>query len=210
MEGPRTNGTDPMRTDDPVTDHDRRRRQILDVAADVFAERGFQGGTTKEIAKRVGLSQPSFYHYVGSKDDLVRAIANQVDADMKSVLEKADAASPDPVIKLQTLIVEFTRAVLVNRRTFTVYWHEYNSFPQDVAAEVRRDEAAFVHSVTDLVRGCQEAGRLPADVTPGVTARAILGMASWTYRWYNPEGPADPDGIAAAFCRLIGLADPER
>jgi AcrR family transcriptional regulator len=48
-----------------------RRNQILDAAATAFAEKGFYGATTKEIAAAAGVSEGTIYNYFGSKFDLL-------------------------------------------------------------------------------------------------------------------------------------------
>ena len=54
-----------------------RRRQIIDGAIAYFAEVGFDGGT-RELAKRLGVTQPLIYRYFPSKDDLIRQVYDDV------------------------------------------------------------------------------------------------------------------------------------
>ena len=53
--------------------HDRRR-QLLDVAVDVFARRGFGGTKTKDIAAAAGVSEAILFRHFSSKEDLYHAI----------------------------------------------------------------------------------------------------------------------------------------
>ena len=46
----------------------RRAPQIIDAAARVFAERGFHGATTQDIANVLGIRQASLYYYFSSKE----------------------------------------------------------------------------------------------------------------------------------------------
>jgi AcrR family transcriptional regulator len=54
-----------------------RRQQIIDAAVAYFAEVGFDGGT-RELAKRLGVTQPLIYRYFPSKDDLIRQVYDEV------------------------------------------------------------------------------------------------------------------------------------
>ena len=54
-----------------------RRQQIIDAAIAYFAEVGFDGGT-RELAKRLGVTQPLIYRYFPSKDDLIRQVYDDV------------------------------------------------------------------------------------------------------------------------------------
>jgi AcrR family transcriptional regulator len=51
-----------------------RKTQILDAAAQVFADKGFHGATTKEIADAADVSEGTIYNYFGSKEDLLLGI----------------------------------------------------------------------------------------------------------------------------------------
>lgn len=193
---------------EPASDWERKRRSMLDGAARVFSERGYKQGTTKDIAAHAGLSQPALYHYVGSKADLLREIALQVDRDMIGALERATAASPRPTDQLRNLIHEFTRAVVDNRLTFAVYRQEVRSLEPEVADKVQADERAFVSAVERMVAAAQAAGDLPHG-QPAVLTYGILNMVSEVHRWYRPDGPLDAESIADAFCDLIRLPRPE-
>jgi AcrR family transcriptional regulator len=53
---------------------DERRAEILDAAMEVFAEQGYQGASTEEIARRAGISQPYVFRLFGTKKDLFIAV----------------------------------------------------------------------------------------------------------------------------------------
>ena len=54
-----------------------RRRQILQGAISFFAEHGFDGGT-RDLARRLGVTQPLIYNYFPTKDDLIREVYQTV------------------------------------------------------------------------------------------------------------------------------------
>jgi len=49
----------------------RRRRQIVDAAVELFIQNGFHKTTTRQIAKAAGVSIGSLYEYVANKDDVL-------------------------------------------------------------------------------------------------------------------------------------------
>lgn len=59
-------------------DFERRRQQILDGALDVFASKGFEKATIKDIAAAAGIGSPALiYHYFKDKADVFEHLANQ-------------------------------------------------------------------------------------------------------------------------------------
>ena len=57
---------------------DPTRDRILAAAADLFAERSFDGATTREIAARAGVTQPLLNYHFRSKDELWRAAVDSL------------------------------------------------------------------------------------------------------------------------------------
>jgi AcrR family transcriptional regulator len=53
---------------------EERREEILDAAVSVFAERGYSGASTEEIARRAGISQPYVFRLFGTKKELFLAV----------------------------------------------------------------------------------------------------------------------------------------
>ncbi|MGC0416843.1 TetR/AcrR family transcriptional regulator [Embleya sp. AB8] len=194
--------------DRPTEEWLRKRREILDVAADVFFTHGFERGTTKEIAARVGMSQPSLYHYVGSKEVLLSEIARQVDRDFTLALDAALAVEGEPADQLRRIIDAFVSSLVINQRTFAVYWKEYRSLPEQVAREAHLHEIEFTRRVEDVVARAQAAGVLPARHTTRILSEGILGMMSWMHWWYRPDVSTAAE-VAAAFKDLIGLGTGE-
>lgn len=192
----------------PESDFERKRQDILESAATVFAEKGFAAGTTKEIAARLGLSQPAIYHYVGAKEDLLREIALQVGRDMLGALHRGLDAGTTPREQLEQFVREFTAALVKNRITFHVYYKEFHALPGELRSELAESERAFVDGVTGVLRQLQDAGSLPADLSPTVLAEGVIGMVSWLHRWYRPAGPLSADAIAEHFLSLLRLDAP--
>ncbi len=70
-----------------------RHREILAEALDLMAEVGYHGASLRELAKRLGISQPSLYHYFASKEDLVEQI---IEAYSTAMMAKVPPLPSDP------------------------------------------------------------------------------------------------------------------
>ena len=62
-----------------------RREEIVRAATEVFAERGYQGASTDEIARRSGITPPVLYEHFDSKLDLYRSLLERHFADLRQV-----------------------------------------------------------------------------------------------------------------------------
>ena len=66
-----------------------RRREVLDAALDLLAEHGYAGASLRKLAARVGISQPSLYHYFRTKEELVETVLATYAGDMFGALDPA-------------------------------------------------------------------------------------------------------------------------
>ncbi len=74
--------------------------QILEAAGEVFAEFGFAGASTREIARRAGLRQPSLYHYFPNKAAMLTALIEQAGEGSLAIFRKIDALQAPAAVKL--------------------------------------------------------------------------------------------------------------
>ena len=87
-----------MTTSDPIREQliQARREQVLDAAAVVFADKGFDRATTKEIAQVAGVSEGTIYNYFTNKFDLLIGLMSRI-AEIGTLPEELVAASQGDV-----------------------------------------------------------------------------------------------------------------
>lgn len=155
-----------------------RRKAIVDTAAGLFAEVGFRGGTTRELAKRAGVTEPVLYEHFQTKSDLYAAIiedsGRQDFARGREILEqKAAAGDPaDFFITLATLIADhhagnpnYLRLILFS----ALEKHE-------LAALCFERHATVIHRIVTAFIRRQTAGGAFRKVDAPLAARSFMGM----------------------------------
>src|SRR5260370_24543062 len=90
------------------------RERILSIALQVFAERGFEGATTVEIARRAQVSQPLVHYHFDSKEELWRAAVDHGFAPLRAVYVGAPEEMRD-IGKLARLKIMVPRVVRFSR-----------------------------------------------------------------------------------------------
>src|SRR3954471_21165998 len=91
--------------------YDRRADEVVAAAARMFAERGFHATSMADLVEATGLTAGGLYHYIGSKDELLVRICDQL---MEPLLERvaAIAASDAPAeAQLRAVVREWTAHV---------------------------------------------------------------------------------------------------
>jgi AcrR family transcriptional regulator len=144
---------------------DDRKRQIVEAAVLYFAEVGFDGGT-RELARRLDITQPLIYRYFPSKEDLIQAVYQEVyltrwRPEWQVALN--DAALPIRG-RLISFYTEFTEAV------FTPEWIRIYLFAGLRGLEMNQWWITFVEH--HVLRNMAEAVRLAFDL-PSVEAAPV-------------------------------------
>src|SRR3954470_665082 len=88
----------------PVRENDRRvergqasRRHLLEIAARLFTERGYEATSITDVLERAKLSRGAFYHHFQSKEALFEAVLEMVEEHVGMTLREAAAGASDPV-----------------------------------------------------------------------------------------------------------------
>ncbi|WP_433608749.1 TetR/AcrR family transcriptional regulator [Prescottella agglutinans] len=89
--------------ENPMALSDKQDR-ILDAARYVFAERGFDATTTRDIANAVGLTQGSLYHHFDSRESILVAILQSFSSRMRAAHQEIGAAGGTPLETVDALI----------------------------------------------------------------------------------------------------------
>ena len=76
-QSPEAKTTGPGRLKQKRLSPEERKRDFIQKAAELFAEEGFGGGT-RELARKLGVTQPLLYRYFPSKEDLIEAVYRSV------------------------------------------------------------------------------------------------------------------------------------
>jgi AcrR family transcriptional regulator len=84
-------------------DKDRTRAEILDVAADEFAERGYNGARVDEIAARTRTTKRMIYYYFGGKKQLYTAVLERAYARIRAAEQAVEVDHLDPVTAIRRL-----------------------------------------------------------------------------------------------------------
>ena len=167
---------------------EERRQQIAREAGALFADRGVQATTVRDIAERVGMLSGSLYHHFKTKHDIVhelmRAYGDELIARYRSAVEIRGTSRE----KLEALFRACIQSNLAHPHETSILIHEQDKlFALDEFDYVHRTvadvEAIFV---AVIVEGINE-GEIRSDVAPAFTYRMMMDVMGAVQRWYDPE-----------------------
>ena len=169
---------------------------VLDVAVDVFNERGYDGTRMEHLSQRLGISKSAIYHHVAGKEALLQLALDHALDGLFGVVESVMSDAGAPVEKLERL-VRGSVGVLGERLPYvTLLLRVHGNTEVERRVLVRRRR--FDHLVADLVARAIADGDLRPDIDPAITSRLLFGMVNSLVEWYRPRGDDDHELIAEA------------
>jgi len=180
-----------------------RQAQILETAARIFCEKGFDKASMGDVSSALGLTKAGVYHHIRSKEELLYAImAYGMDLFEEKVLSQVSGIE-DPLERLRATLRGHVLLVTRDRpKEITVILHENNALKGRFRERINARKRRYVRFLEKTFREVARGG-LARKVDPAVAAFAMLGMINWIYQWYRPGGRLSEEQLADALADLL-------
>jgi len=184
-------------------DRPSRQAQILETAARIFCEKGFDKASMGDISSALGLTKAGVYHHIRSKEELLYAIMSYgMDLFERNVLDRVTPIE-DPLERLRATLRGHVLLVTRERpKEITVILHESNALKGRYRERIDARKRRYVRFLQKTFREVVRSGAARR-VDPGVAAFAMLGMINWIYQWYRPGGRLGDEELADALTDLL-------
>ena len=193
-----------MRAAGPRANGPRRRaEEIVEAAAAVFAEKGYHGASTQDVADRLGMRQASLYYYFRSKEAALEQVCLR---DVGMMIERAlEVANGDggAVEKLSGIVrnhllslgerLAFVRCILRERRFL----------PKESRGRINRAMRRYERIVQAVIESGIASGALRRDLDARVTTLAVFGLCNAPVDWLGKEPGVTVEDIARSFVQLL-------
>jgi TetR/AcrR family transcriptional regulator, cholesterol catabolism regulator len=201
-----------------------RRQALITAAAQTFREQGLDGASLNDIAERAGLDRASLYYYVESKEDLYRTVVEEVVRANVEQVQAVKSGSGSGAEKITEAIRLLMKSYAENYPHLYIFVAEdfgrrgpgrrqgRKSVKQPRAQDWRVPLSGlgdlYYRAIRDIVAEGFADGTLVSSLSPGLVAHGIIGMMSWSHRWFKPDGTASAETVAEGFSAMVinGLA----
>jgi TetR/AcrR family transcriptional regulator, cholesterol catabolism regulator len=181
----------------------RRGEEVLDAAASVFAERGFHGASTQDIADRLGMRQASLYYYFTSKEAALERVCVRGLERIIADTERIAATRGTPIERLAQIICRHVEPMMRNCAELRAYLHERRFLPKEARRRVGRLARRYERVIDGVIEDGIAAGELRPDLDVRVARDAILGMCNAAAHWPGREPNGAMGRVADELVRLV-------
>ena len=183
------------------------RKQLIEAAALVFAQRGYARTTVADITQAAIVSRPAFYLYFASKDEVFAEVVAQVRNAFIGVHEIPGVDESDPVALGRSASAAVLAAYARYHELLTVIQHQAIADPE-IARLWAEIEQRPIRRVARYIKRLRAQGQAHPAASADVVAEAIMGI----FARFGRLAPADPHGFAelveqlnSIYLRLLGV-----
>ncbi len=184
-----------------------RYTAILDGACGVFARRGYQAATMRDVARACQLSLAGVYHYVGGKDELLFLVIDRSLDTLRAGLDKALVDADGGETRLLALIRTHLEFGFAHPAALRVVNRDWELLDEPRRADIVAKRRAYIEAV---LRDLDARGR--ADDQLYSATNLLLGMLNGIATPSFLRAPGDPAAVAREVSTLFlhGFLGPDQ
>ena len=192
--------------------HDLKRDEILDIAAQCFAQRSYPAASMNDIAAAGGTSKARLYHYYDSKEAILFDLLDRYTQRLLAIIGQAEATAQrrnlDDRAALHELIRSFLEEYETSATRHVALLHDTQFLGEEQRELILNRQRDVVSAVTRFLRRAYPQRLNPVNQT--AVTMMLFGMINWTFTWLRPDGPLSYDAFADEVIALLerGLSTP--
>lgn len=181
---------------------EERRKEIMRIAAKLFANKGYEGASLSEVAAQMDISKAALYHHIQNKEEILKEICDGVLVRQMKETKRMQKSGLSPRDQLRWFIREVIRGVTEDKDVMQVIFENTNSLSPEAREKVRKQKRKFDESLELILKDGIKTGdfHIP-DIKMAIFV--IQGACSFGYQWYKPNGRLTPDEIADKMIYLL-------
>ena len=189
-----------------LTDPESARGKLLQTAAHLFRNKGFERTTVRDLASAVGIQSGSIFHHFKSKDEILRAVMEETihynTAMMRASLEEASTVR-ERVLAL--IRCELQSIMGGSGEAMAVLVYEWRSLSAEGQAHVLALRDVYEQIWLQVLGEAKAAGYIRGDVF--ITRRFLTGALSWTTTWFRAQGSLTLEELAEEALLMVLKSD---
>jgi TetR/AcrR family transcriptional regulator, cholesterol catabolism regulator len=181
-----------------------RQAELLGIAADLFADRGYVATTVRDIADEAGILSGSLYHHFDSKESMIDEILSTFIDQTLASYEAVVAEGKGPKETFEGLVRTSLESMVESRSAILIYQNE----ARFLAAEPRFAYLSTAHRKfekiwTDVLKKGVKSGEFRDSIDPKLVYRLVRDTVWTAPRWYRPGGSLKPERIIEQYLAVL-------
>lgn len=188
---------------DPLADG--REAQLLAIARRLFAQKGYDATSLRDIAEAAQITKAALYYYFPNKDALYERVVIESMGALLAEVQAAVARAPTPTQKVRAFLLASAESMELRRDQWVAgsnaFWQAGATGRRGLALQHRDD---YEHLLRDCIRDGIASGEL-RPVDPAIAGRLLLSGLNQMSRWHRASGPLRPTEVIDQYLDIVLL-----
>jgi len=176
---------------------------LVAAAARIFERRGYADATLDDIAAEAGVSKPTVYQYVPSKQRLLEIIVEQAIYPLRDGIEQIAGSPAGAAEKLAAYVRLHVNAAIRYKPYYVVLMADQHQLSPQALRSYQSWARQVNHATEQLLRQGIDEGSVRADIDLAVTANLLNSALTSIARWYRPADRRTPAQVAEQVMNLL-------
>lgn len=171
-----------------------KKALILKVATGLFAAKGFEATSVRNIAGGSRLSVPGMFHYFSTKEEILYAIMINFMEDVYNGISEIINTDIDPVKKLELLCTYYVKKYAHHQEELAILNSEGKSLTPKHQKLFVKKQRIYVKAMEKIINELIQK-KIAKPRNHAILTFLFYGMVHWTSTWYDNSGEVSPEKL---------------
>jgi AcrR family transcriptional regulator len=173
----------------------KTKEKIIAVATDLFYKHGFVKASIRDIVRKVGVTNATFYIHFKNKAEILYYIIEGIGSTLHQGLQQVIDAHDDPKECLKEMIYSQVCLMKEKRKEIRIYVEEQYQLPTVLRNRALRQHRQIYDLFKNKISEISERGLIEG-LDDTVVTFSIFAMMNWVYRWFYDDGKLSIEEVA--------------
>ncbi len=179
------------------------RDKIVSAASKLFAKKGYENTTIKDIAKLARIGKSTVFYYFQNKESILESIIEEAIGSVFGELQKIASSNIPPEEKFFKALSNHIHYLTKYMNSVKVFLYEFKFLSEEKRKLYISKRKHYELTFRNLIKELQEAG-IFKNLDTRIVTMGILGMCNWMVVWYKKKsGNLSPQEISKVFYKML-------
>ncbi|WP_146815419.1 TetR/AcrR family transcriptional regulator [Halobacillus faecis] len=180
------------------------KERMMDSIIELFGKKGFQATSIQDIVDANGVTKGTFYYYFKNKEDVLvhihQSFIDHLLEGQENIMTSEGLSNQEKLYRIVELLIGNIRT---NGHSALVFFQEMRHLSEEKTAIIMPKRQQFQLNIQKVLEKGMADGEFKKTLRADMLSYAVLGMANWSYFWYEPEGEVDEKSLTDLYMQLI-------
>lgn len=184
-------------------DHEDKLTRLLDLAAAIFAEKGYHHASIRDLSRETGVSLSGLYYYFSSKDELLYMIQERSLQGILARLDRKLGSAEAPEARLRALIENHVESAARHPAALRVLEHERAALKGARARKIEELRNRYTNRCVEILRELRRASGSADTVPINIAASGLFAMLNGARPAHDDSGRPQIERLADSLHKLF-------